>query len=180
MNLLQTVNQLQDKRFSPRDFSDKAISEESLLEILEAVRQAPSCFNEQPWRFVYALKEDSENFQRFLSSLAEKNQQWAKQASVLMLAVAKTSFTANDRLNRHAWYDTGGAVSMLTQKATAMDVYLHQMAGFDAGSARELLQIPDGYEPIAMIALGYLDDEQKTEKPRLELSEITFRGKWGA
>lgn len=178
MDLLQPFNKLQQKRFSPRKFADKAISEETFFEILEATRQAPSSFNEQPWRFIYAHKENSEDYRRLLSCLVEKNQQWAKQAAVLMLAVAKQTFSGNARPNRHAWYDTGAAVSMLTLKATALDVYVHQMAGFNADQARELLHIPEDYQPVAMIALGYLNDPQKVDKPRRSLEEITFQGKW--
>ncbi len=178
MELLEPFNQLQQKRFSPRGFSQKPISKQILFEILEAVRYAPSSFNEQPWRFVYALKEDKENYQCLLSCLVEKNQQWAKEAPVLMLGVAKKAFSANDKPNRHAWYDTGAAVGMMTLKATALDVFVHQMAGFDAVKAREVLQIPEEYEPVVMIAMGYLEEEHKLDKPRRPLEQIAFNGGW--
>ena len=178
MNLSKAFNQLTERRYSPRQFSDRPITQEVLLEIISAVRQAPSSFNEQPWRFIYALKSGESGYEDLLSCLNEKNQTWAVQAPALMLGIAKTTFSSSDKPNRHAWYDTGAAVGMMTLKATALDVFVHQMAGFDASRAQKVLQIPDGYEPVAMIAMGYLDDEQKPEKPRRSLEEIAFAGRW--
>lgn len=178
MNLLESYNHLVYRRYSPRQFTEKAITQQTLAEVMEAVRHAPSSFNEQPWRFVYALKSDQSNYQTLLSCLNEKNQAWANQAPVLMLGVAKKAFSSNEKPNRHAWYDTGAAVGMMTLKATALDVFVHQMAGFDAVKAREVLQIPQEYEPVVMIAMGYLEEESKPDKPRRPLDEIAFTGGW--
>jgi nitroreductase len=178
MDTLQTIDHLLNKRFSPRGFSGKEIDKATFEQILLAATVAPSSFNEQPWRFIYAFRHDSENFQRLFSVLNEKNQSWAGDAAVLMLSVAKTAFSINGKQNRFAWYDTGAAVSQMTLKATSLDVYVHQMGGYDPVKARDLLHIPEDYEPAAMMAMGYLNGQQKSEKPRLPLDEISFVGKW--
>ncbi len=139
MYLAEAFDQLTTRRYSPRQFSDRAITQEILMEIMSAVSQAPSSFNEQPWRFVYALKTDASSYQDLLSCLNEKNSTWASQAPALLLGVAKTTFSASDKLNWHACYDTGAAVEMMTLKATALDVFVHQMAGFDASRAQKVL-----------------------------------------
>lgn len=178
MDTLLTIDQLLEKRFSPRGFSGREIDEITFEQILQAASMAPSSFNEQPWRFIYAFRQDSENFQRLFSVLNEKNQSWAGEAGVLMLGVAKTAFSVNGKQNRFAMYDTGAAVSQMTLKATSLDVYVHQMGGYDPVKAREILEIPEAYEPVAMMAMGYLNGQQKSEKPRLPLDEISFVGKW--
>lgn len=178
MSLAENYHKILSRRYSPRHFINKPVSREVLMEILDTVRYAPSSFNEQPWRFVYALKSDEQAYQALLSCLVEKNQAWAQQAPTLVLAVAKTDFSMTGSPNRHAWYDTGAVVAMMTLKATTKDVFVHQMAGFDAAKAREVLQVPGGYEPVVMIALGYLEHEQKPDKPRRAVEEIAFAGRW--
>ena len=179
MNLVESYHQILSRRYSPRQFSNKPVSGELLMEILDTVRYAPSSFNEQPWRFVYALKSDEQAYYALLSCLNEKNQAWAQQAPALVLAVAKTDFSMTGSPNRHAWYDTGAAVAMMTLKAITHDMFVHQMAGFDAAKAREVLQVPAEYEPVVMIAMGYLEHEQKPDRPRRPLEEIAFAGRWG-
>ena len=102
-----------------------------------------------------ATREDAEGYNRLLSTLVDANRQWAQQAPVLILAVAKLDFDHVARPNRHALYDLGQAVANLTVQATALDLQIHQMGGFDPRSARELFAIPAGYEPVAVLALGY-------------------------
>jgi nitroreductase len=120
--------------------------------------------------------------------LSERNQQWAYKAPVLMLSIAKTNFTRNNKPNRHAFHDVGLAMGNLIIQATASGLYVHQMAGFDREKARESLQIPDGYEPVAMAAIGYLGDpddlpelfksRENAPRTRKTLEEIVYVGKW--
>src|SRR5829696_1208912 len=124
------VHDLVRRRWSPRAFSSRAVERETLLSVLEAARWAPSSFNAQPWSFLVATQEDPAGFERMLNCLVPQNQAWAKAAPVLMIAVAKTHFEHNGKPNRHALYDTGQAVAFLTLQATALDLYVHQMAGF--------------------------------------------------
>jgi len=183
------VRGLLEQRFSPYAFSPRAVEAEKLRGLFEAARSAPSSYNEQPWRFLVARREDGQAFERLLETLVEQNRQWARQAPVLALSVAKTEFSHSGQPNRHAWYDVGQAAAYLTLQATELGLYVHQMGGFDAVKARQLLHIPAGYEPAAMMALGYPGDPESlpealrrldsARRPRKPLESLIFQGSWG-
>ncbi len=183
------VHELILRRWSPRAFSSQAVEPEKILSILEAARWAPSSFNEQPWRFIIARREEAEEFDRLLACLSSGNQLWARHAPVLILFVAKLSFERNGKPNRHAFYDVGQAAAFLTLQATALNLFVHQMAGFDAARARDTYGIPDDFEPVAMAAVGYAGDpEQLPEdlrrsemgpRSRKPLPDLVFAGRWG-
>jgi nitroreductase len=154
------VHELISRRWSPRAFSGQSLSEEQVHPLFEAVRWCMSSSNEQPWRFVYALRESKEAFDRLVSCLNEKNQQWAPQAAMLMLVCYKKTFSSNGHPNAHAPYDTGAALAMFTLQATNLGLYVHQMAGFHAEKARETFMIPADFQPITLVATGYLGDPQ--------------------
>ena len=183
-----TLHDLIRGRWSPRAFSNRTVEHDKLLTMLEATRWAASSFNEQPWSFIVATQDKPAEYDRLLSCLAEANQIWAKTAPVLMLSVAKMHFEHNSKANLHAFHDVGAAVCNLTTQAIALDLFVHQMAGFDSNKARSIFEIPSGWEPVAAIAIGYLGDPQtlpeslrekelapNTRKP---LKEIIFTGKW--
>lgn len=175
-------------RWSPLAFSDRAVEPEKLGSVLEAARWAASSFNEQPWSFIVATKDNKPEFDRLLSCLAEGNQEWAKSAPVLMISVAKLHFERNGVENRHAFHDVGAAEANLAAQATALGLYVHQMAGFDVNKARELYGIPQGYEPVDAVALGYIGDphslserlQQRLSAPRSRkpFQEFVFTGRW--
>lgn len=173
------VHELIRQRRSPRLFQDRAIPREILVALFEAARWAASSFNEQPWRFVVASREDPEEYAGLLDCLHPKNQDWARSAPVLALSVASMRFKHNDKPNRHAFHDVGLAVSQLTLQATALGLAVHQMAGFDTGAARRTYAIPEGCDPVAAMAVGYPDEEPMKERLRRPLDEIVFRGSWG-
>jgi nitroreductase len=183
------IDELLEKRFSPYAFSPRPVEPEKLRKLFEAAQSAPSSYNEQPWRFVVATREDAGAFERLLETLVEQNRQWARHAPVLVLSVTKHDFTHNGQPNRHAMYDVGQAAAYLTLQATELGLYVHQMAGFDAGKARQLLNIPEGYEPAAMMAVGYLGDpapvQEQPRQPdrprraRKPLESLFFEGTWG-
>lgn len=187
-NIPNGIHELLEKRFSPYAFSSRPVEPEKLHRLFQAARSAPSSYNEQPWRFVVSRREDSEAFERLLETLAEPNRQWARHAPLLILSVAKVDFTHNGQPNRHAWHDVGQAAAYLTLQATELGLYVHQMAGFDAGKARQLLNIPEGYEPAAMMALGYLGDPEsmaggsrqydRPRRARKPLDSLFFEGIW--
>jgi nitroreductase len=184
------IEDLLQQRWSPLAFSERRVELEKLHSVLEAARWAASSYNEQPWSYIVATKENLMEFERLLSCLVEANQEWASQAPVLMLSVAKLHFERNGKENRHAWHDVGAASANLAIQAIALGLYIHQMAGFDGAKAREVYSIPDGYEPVAAIALGYLGESQtlseklrqrelspRTRKP---LKEFIFSGRWNS
>jgi nitroreductase len=175
------INELLGRRWSPRAFSSRPVEPAKLAQLFEAARWAPSSYNAQPWAFIVATRQDAEGYNRLLSTLVDVNRQWAQQAPVLILAAAKLDYDHIARPNRHALYDLGQAVANLTVKATALNLYIHQMGGFDARSARELFAIPAGYEPVAVLAVGYQEGppaDAGTRK-RKPLTDFVFSGSWG-
>jgi nitroreductase len=110
---MSTVNELIATRWSPREFLSRAVEPEKLQALFEAARWAASCFNEQPWRFIVATKDDPEAFAKVLGVLMERNQQWAKTAWVLGFSAAKKTFTQNGGPNRFGPHDTGAASATL-------------------------------------------------------------------
>ncbi|XGV94691.1 MAG: nitroreductase family protein [Leptolyngbya sp. BL-A-14] len=184
-----TVHDLIRGRWSPYAFSTRTVEWEKLRVLLEASRWATSSFNEQPWYFLIATQDMPDEYSRLLSCLTESNQSWAGQAPVLMLSFAKLHFDHHDKPNRHALHDVGAAVCNLTIQALALDLFVHQMAGFDSEKARSLFNIPTGYEPVAAIAIGYLGTPQTlpekyqqreaTPRTRKPLTEFVFTGDWG-
>jgi nitroreductase len=152
------VHELLTKRWSPYSFDVRSITDEDLRSLFEAARWAPSSYNEQPWNYIVAKKENPEEFQRLLSCLVEGNQVWAKAAPVLALGIAKLRFARNDQPNRAAIHDLGLAAGNLVVEATARGLWVHQMIGILPDKAREIYAIPEGYEPLTGIAIGYAGD----------------------
>lgn len=161
------------KRWSPRAYSDQPVSPESLKEVFEAARWAASSFNEQPWRFLVGHRGD-ETYKKIFDSLVEFNQGWAKSAPVLILSVAKKTFTQNGSPNQFGLHDTGAATAYLALQATALGFHTHSMAGFDHDKARKAFNIPDDFQTGAVTALGYLGDAD-TLPEQLKQTEIAPR-----
>ena len=143
------------RRWSPRAFSDRPVEEQKLRRLFEAARWAASSFNEQPWRFIVATTDQPEAYEKLLSCLVEKNQQWARGAPFLMITLAKQSFSQNGKPNRVAIHDVGAAMAQFTAQATAMDLFVHQMAGIQMDRIREVYNVPDDFDPVAGCAVGY-------------------------
>ncbi|HXN22090.1 MAG TPA: nitroreductase family protein [Candidatus Dormibacteraeota bacterium] len=183
------IHEIVRRRWSPRAFSPRAVTADTLRSLFEAARWSPSSFNAQPWAFLVAAKEDRENFDRILDTLVEQNRAWAQRAAVLMINAAKKKFDHDGSLNRHTLYDLGQATAYLTMQATSMGLVVHQMAGFSPAKARELFQIPEEWEPGAAIALGYpaeareipeiLREKEKVPRVRKPIEEFVFGGMWG-
>jgi nitroreductase len=147
------------KRWSPRAFSTTAVAREELMALLEAARYAPSCSNEQPWRFLIA--ENAEKLVRMRSVLDEGNQKWASKAPVLILVTSKNCFGKSRKANHWQMFDTGTAWGYLSIEAERRGLITHAMGGFDREKARREFSIPDDLEIITVIAVGYYGD--KTE-----------------
>jgi nitroreductase len=182
------VHNLIRDRWSPRAFAGKPVEPSVLASLFEAARWAPSSNNEQPWAYLVATKDDSENFAKTLSVLVEFNAAWAKDAPVLVIAVSRLNFQ-NGTPNRNAFYDTGAATALLSVEATARGLAVHQMAGFDHAKAKQVFEIPEDWEPIAAMAIGYpgdpeslsqkLRDREVAPRTRKSLSEFVMSGHWG-
>jgi nitroreductase len=183
------VHALITKRWSPYSFASRSVPDEDLRSLFEAARWAPSSYNEQPWNYIVAKKENPEEFQRLLSCLVDGNQMWAKAAPVLALGIAKLRFARDDQPNRAAIHDLGLAAGNLVVEATARGLSVHQMIGILPDKAREIYAIPEGYEPLTGIAIGYagdpkalpegLRDRDLARRPRKPLKEFVFSQTWG-
>ncbi len=169
------IHPLMQKRWSPRAFSVREITEEQLHELFEAARWAPSSFNEQPWRYVYAHK-NTDGFDQLLACLASGNQAWAHSAAVLMVTMYRKTFSKNGKPNPSAPHDLGMANTQLILQAAHRDIYGHYMAGFDKERVRSLLALDEDTEPLCMGALGYLGDPDQLEEP-LKKREYTPRSR---
>jgi len=188
-NAAAEIHPVLANRWSPRAFAaNRKIDHETLLACLEAARWAPSCFGDEPWRFIVCDKNtDEAAWERLLGCLAPKNQLWAKSAPVLLLACAVANFRKGNP-NRWGQYDTGAASISLCVQAEAMGLASHQMGGFDADAARAAFSIPGEVTPMAAIALGYQAPADDLEEPfrttelaernRQPLGENFFAGSW--
>lgn len=182
------IHDLLRQRWSPLAFSNRMVEPEKLHSVLEAASWAASSYNEQPWSFIVATSENKVEFERLLGCLAEGNQEWARNAPILMISVAKLNFEYNGVENRHAFHDVGAASTTLAIQAAALGLFIHQMAGFDVPKAKEIYGIPEGYEPVAALALGYFGEpqilserlQQRENAPRTRkpLEDFVFSGSW--
>ena len=179
------IHPLLEKRWSPVAFSDKPVTEQTLNTLFEAARWAPSSRNVQPWRFIVAFKEDP-HYPTLFELLYEGNKVWAHTAPVLALSVAELIPAGRNTENIYAFHDTGMAMGNLLVQATEMDLYVHQMGGYDREKAIKELDIAQRYAPVAMMAVGYKGDPGKlppevaereiSSRTRKKTDEFVFRG----
>jgi nitroreductase len=173
-------------RWSPRAMSGEPVSQSELMTLLEAARWAPSTYNEQEWRFLYA-RRGSPHWNGFHDLLAPANQVWCFQAAVLMVVLSHKVFARNSKPNPVHTFDSGAAFENLALQGGHMGLVVHGMAGFDRDRARTFLMIPDDYDVEAMIAIGKPGDPEKLppelrerEFPsgRKPVTEIAWEGKF--
>jgi len=188
----EPIHDLLARRWSPRAFDpDKPVSRQALTSLFEAARWAPSCFNDQPWRYLVCDRfGDKAAWERAFGCLVPGNQAWVKNAAVLLAAVAGSKFAHNEKPNRWGQYDSGAASENMCLQATALGLSIHQMGGFDAEKLRAEFQIPDEFVPMAMIALGFpgdpdsLDEKYRSSelgaRERRPLSDNFFADAWGS
>lgn len=170
------LHPLLHERFSTRSYQPKPVAPALLKTLFEAAQWAPSCFNEQPWRFAVASKEvDPEAFARIASTLVSGNA-WALEAPVLGIAFANQHFARNAKPNRWGAYDTGQAMAHLTVQAQSLGLNVHQMGGFDEAKALALPGVPEGHEAMAAFAIGYATETAPPENgsPRREFGSLFF------
>ena len=182
------ISELIAERWSPYAFDNRLVPDADLRSLFEAARWAPSSYNEQPWSYIVATRDNSEQFQRLLSCLVDANQVWAKAAPVLALGVVSLKFARNAKDNRAAVHDLGLASGNLVLEATARGLFVHQMIGILPDRAREVYGIPEGYEAWTGLAIGYrgdptnlpepLRERERTPRQRKPLQEFVFNGKW--
>lgn len=185
------INEAIANRWSGRAYdAAKQVNHEQIIALLEAARWAPSCFGDQPWRFIVWNKHaDTAAWQQAFDCLVPSNQAWVKDAPVLLLVCADTLFSHNLQPNRWAQYDTGAAAENLCLQAGSMGLMAHQMGGYNADVMRETFAIPAQYIPMALLSVGYQADiatlsgevltRETAARTRRPLNELFFAGCWG-
>ncbi len=167
-------------RFANRAVSSREVPEETLLALVEAASFAPSCFNEQPWRFLVARGERREVLAGIMTPA---NQEWAGIAPALILTLAKRTFTKGGKDNRWHMSDAGCAAGFLMLEAEHRGLVAHPMAGFKRKEARELFEIPEDFEIVHLMAVGYPGDpmllsphnqERNHPMPRMAVEDLLF------
>ncbi|MBL1320679.1 MAG: nitroreductase family protein [Methylophaga sp.] len=186
----QKINATIAERWSGRAYDPTTpVSDDDIVSLCEAARWAPSCFGDEPWRYIVWNKHSDEaSWQQALECLVPGNQEWAKNASVLVLAASVKTFRHNGKGNRWVGYDAGAASISLCLQATSMGLMSHQMGGFDSDKVRSTFAVPDDIECWAMIAIGHpaaldtLNEEQLERelkaRERRPLSEQFFTKTW--
>lgn len=186
-NTTHPIHELLKNRWSPKAYSSQPITKDTLLSLFEAARWSPSSSNLQPWSFIVATHNDMKAFDRLLCTLDEGNQVWAGKAPVLVLTISQRDRKPGTP-NRHAGYDLGQAVAHLTVQAGAYGLALRQMGGFDGERARRNFNLPDGFDPMTVLAIGYpgepeslpedLRERELAPRKRKPLEEFVFDGAW--
>lgn len=177
-------------RWSPRSFTDEAVSEAEVLTLLEAARWAPSASNNQPWRFVWALRGEA-GFDAILAGLVPFNQSWADKAAALIVVASKSVVTKDgaDAPNGFHAFDSGAAWGYLALQAHLNGLVAHAMGGFDHAKTAEAIGLPESHVMHAVVAVGHQGDAaslpeglrpREVPSPRLSLAEVAKRGKFGA
>jgi nitroreductase len=173
-------------RWSPRSFLPDPISEEDAATLFEAARWSPSCFNDQPWLFLYAISE--EDRRRYAGALVEANRAWAGNAPLLAFAFARKAFAHNGKPNGLAEFDTGAAWMALCLQALSMKLWCHGMGGIHHDQAHEVTGVPrETYRVLCGIAVGRRGDpetlpeglrEREEPSDRRPLGSIAMEGRY--
>ncbi|QDS92291.1 malonic semialdehyde reductase [Roseimaritima multifibrata] len=183
-----SVPQPFSSRWSPYAYTPRTVEKEKIEACFDAARWAPSSYNEQPWRFLIAFREQEAEFQRMLGCLNAPNQEWAKHAGVLILTAIHTRFDRNGSANRVALHDLGAAAGYFALQAAKEGLQAHQMAGVELEKIRTTYSLPEGYQPQTAIAVGYVDTQSthsdlatRDQNPRTRkaFSEFVFSETWG-
>jgi nitroreductase len=172
-------------RWSPYSFSERPLDPEKIKIILEAAICAPSSFNEQPWLFIYAERDDQASFKEFTGFLDEANQVWAGQAGALVVNLTRIKSSVTRKENYYALHDLGIATGNILNQATALGIDVHIMGGFSRQRVRKYLKLEDDIVPVAIMALGYYGDndqipddvsaKDKKRRGRKPLNEVVFK-----
>ncbi len=187
----EPIHDLIARRWSGRAFdASRPVSPQAIISLCEAARWAPSSYGDEPWRYlVWDKLADPMAWQRAFSCLAESNQIWVRRAPLLLLSLANKNFRHDGSANRFAQHDTGMASMALVLEAVALGLMAHQMGGFDSTKIRTEFEIPEEFNCMAMIAIGYpagadildgnLKERELAPRSRQPLGAHFFAGAWG-
>jgi nitroreductase len=182
------LHDLLKRRWSPRAYSDLPVEKEKIRSLFEAARWSPSAGNLQPWSFLLGFKED-ETYNKIFETLDQGNKIWVSRCPVLIMAVGKTVIKNTNERHPVFKYDVGQSVAHLTFQALELGLTVHQMSGFDANAAAETFKIPEKYEALTVIAIGYIGEvdllpedlkkRELTARTRHDFRDFVFAGNYG-
>lgn len=184
------IHDLLARRWSPRAIDQqRPVRREQLAAMLEAARWAPSCFGDQPWRYLVLDRfRNAEAWQRAHDCLTDKNKAWVRETPVLLVSFADSVFRKNGKPNRWGQHDVGAASENLALQGMALGLVVHQMGGFDREKIREAFGVPESFTAMAVIAIGHPGDpdelpEEKRiielkPRQRVPLADMAFEGRW--
>ena len=179
------INPLILNRWSPRSMTGEELDDDTIMSLFEAARWAPSSYNNQPWRFIYAKRNTPQHWNKLFNLLVEPNKAWTKNAALLVVVISGKNFEYNEKYSITHQYDAGAAWENLALEASSRGLVAHGMQGFDYEKARISLEIPDNFDVMAMIAIGKKGQKenlplqlQEKEYPndRKPLKEIIMEG----
>ncbi len=190
--LIETKHELPDGirlRWSGRAFDRRPVEQDKVERMFEAVRWAASSYNDQPWKFIVVDDSTTAARSKVLDCIYDTNRIWAKDAPMFIVTIVRKDSTVTGLENKHAWHDMGLAIGNLSFIATEEGLNMHQMGGFDAAMATELFELPESYEPVSIIAIGYrkspedlpelLQQKEVAAQQRKPLEDFVFKGEWG-
>ena len=178
-----------EKRWSPYRFDTKSVEPALIEQCFEAARWAASSYNDQPYFYIVAFREQKASFDKMLGCLIEANQAWAKFASVLILSVSSDNFAKNGKPNRVSQHDLGAASTHFVLQATKLGLSAHQMGGIEAEKIRSTYNVPVGFTPQTAMAIGYASEEtldgqqdlverDAAVRTRRAISQFVFAESW--
>jgi nitroreductase len=182
------INELISRRWSPRIFDpDKLVDLDQVGSLFEAARWAPSCANEQSWRFIVGVNFDKTH-QMVIDTLSDGNKKWASNCPILFIAIANQP-DYEGKSFVHAEHDLGLALQNLLLQAIDLGMHAHLMAGFSADKVRRAFDVPDENKPLTAGAVGYYGDVRKADaglrqkdeglRSRKTFDQFVFSGRWG-
>jgi len=186
-----SINTLIASRWSGRAYDpQRGLTDEQIQAMLEAARWTPSCYGDESWRYIICNRHShNQAWQNALDCLSEGNQLWAQHAPLLILVLADTVFSHNDSENRWGAYDSGAASMSLCLQATELGLMVHQMGGFNVDKARQAFSVPNRFEAMSVMAIGYqlakdqipadMLEREMAGRKRKPVSELFFAGSWG-
>lgn len=187
MDTIEINSQIRN-RWSPRNYSERSVLESDILKLFEAARWAASSRNSQPWRFIYAHLGDMVLWTKLFDCLNDSNKVWVEKAPVLVLALVQKTDVKTGSLQKHSWYDLGLAIGNLTYQANSMGICLRNMGGFDPKKAIFNFNIPEMFEPVVMLTLGFPGEIENPNseflvpmgenRVRRNLSQLIYKGNW--
>lgn len=177
-----------EKRRAYRSLIEVNITDDIITSLGKAAQLMPSCFNKQPWRFVFV--KDNPNLNRLKEEALNEGNKWAKDSSMIIAVFTKKDMDCVIKEREYYLFDTGMAVSAILLRATELNLVAHPIAGYSPEKVREILEIPEDYTVITLLIVGKKNDEipdyfddwkrksESTRPERLELKEFVFTNKF--